>query len=202
MKRTFSLVVCGILAITMLSGCQDSPWGIFSPKTDIHIAKIEPFRIALDRDGYDEEDGKAELTPRITNGISAMIKGATVYYISQSNRLVEQRAVVSQVWVEAKAIIKNGSSESSGSVRAQTADSDSSTSSSSSDTTDDGIIAIQVGDEEIYKTMLDRGIGTLLARIVIFGTDENGNDFEISTQMPVALEKKSSDTTSSSVRRP
>lgn len=183
MKRTLILVLFGFLSGTFLTGCQDSPWGMFSPETDLHITKIEPFRIALDRDGYKEDDGKAVFTPKITNGISAMIKGATAYYISQSNRQVDQRAIVTQVWIPAGEVINDGESETT-----TTTDSDSTSTSES----DDGVITLQIGDEKIYNIMTDRGLDTLMARIVMFGTDENGNDFEVTTQMPVALEKKDS----------
>lgn len=194
MKRALLLALLGFAVGTLLTGCQDSPWGMFSPKTDLHITKIEPFRIALDRDGYAEADGKAVLTPRITNGISAMIKGATTYYISQSNRQVDQRAIVTQVWIPATEVIKEDGTTTTGAIRAQTTTTDSTTTDSTSTTAGgaDGVITLQIGDERIYKVMTDRGIDSLMARIVLFGTDENGNDFEITTQMPVALEKKDS----------
>ncbi|MFZ4773710.1 MAG: hypothetical protein ACOYM3_00010 [Terrimicrobiaceae bacterium] len=109
-----------------------------------------------------------------------MIKGARVEYYSQTRRLFDQRTIVAQVWIPANDMT---STTKTASIRAQTA-------SGTAGTSGGGAITMQIGDQVIYDGMKTREEYSLLAKIVIFGTDENGNDFSITTQMPVALETK------------
>ncbi|MFZ2957083.1 MAG: hypothetical protein WA705_09355 [Candidatus Ozemobacteraceae bacterium] len=178
MRRVLLVMILSLSLGAFLVGCKNSPGDVFSPKSDIHIKNITPFRIVLNTKGYIPDDGTAVFTPEITSGISAMVKGARVDYYSQGGRLKAQRTIVTQVWVPAANytdFLASGSTTASGS-------------------TSGGAISIQIGDKVIYdemSTLLKSGVDcSLLAKIVMFGTDENANNFEITTQIPVALEPK------------
>jgi len=190
MRRALLAMALSIFLGALLVGCKNSPGDVFSPKSDIHIKKVTPFRIALDLNEYKVDDGKAAFTPEITSGIAAMVKGARVEYYSQSGRLFSQRTVVTQVWVAAADYTTFPASGTASTTTTTTTTTTTDTSS-----TAEGDIIIQIGDKLIFDAMKAREEYSLLAKVVVFGTDENANNFEITTQIPVALEPKSTVTT-------
>lgn len=181
-----------ILVIAFISGCQDSPGGVTSPASDIHITRID---LPLGQI-KSEEGGPDTITLRqgtvyfnITNGVSAFLGSYVInYYLNSgapfANGRFDHSGAIT-LFVQARDLTWNtgqpaeqenggGGGDGGGggaAIRAQTA------------VPSANYISLEFWNSAIYDHMTQqtnvaaKHISPVIARITFRGRDINGNEF-------------------------